>query len=164
MPRRRKSPPARAFCAVLGSVLVVAGLVGLLADSSLGGPNERGSLLGLDVNGWHSLVYIATGLLLLAGVPSAAGARVVCALVGVTYAAVAVLGWADGTEVLGLIPVDSADNVVHAALAVLALGAAAAPAPSRRSGRGAHLGAVATGSGLAYDASSPGQVFVGVRD
>src|SRR3954462_8916406 len=121
--------PAQAFCALVGPVLILAGILGFLGNSDFGGPDQRGTFLGLDVNGWHNLVHIATGALLLAGVPSAAGARAICAIFGGTYAVVAILGFIDGSDVLGLIPIDGADNVLPAALAVLALVAAAAPAP-----------------------------------
>src|SRR3954451_19724903 len=119
--------PAQAFCALVGPVLILAGILGFLGNSDFGGPDERGTFLGLDVNGWHNLVHIATGMLLLAGVPSGTGARAICGIFGGTYAVVAVLGFIDGSDVLGLIPIDGADNFLHAALAVLALVAAAAP-------------------------------------
>src|SRR3954468_11052562 len=123
--------PAQAFCALVGPVLILAGILGFLGNSDFGGPDQRGTFLGLDVNGWHNLVHIATGVLLLAGVPSATVARAICAIFGGTYAVVAVLGFIDGSDVLGLIPIDGADNVLHAVLAVVALIAAAAPVRRR---------------------------------
>jgi hypothetical protein len=160
---RRGPSPAQAFCGLVGTLLVAAGILGFLGDSSFGGPDERGSFLGLDVNGWHNLVHIATGLLLLAGVPSAGAARAICALFGGTYAVVAILGWIDGSDVLGLIPIDAADNVLHSALAVLALLAAAAPVPKRETTATPTTSDARGGAGFAYDASSPRQVFVGLR-
>ena len=164
--RRTGPSPAQVFCGLVGLVLIAAGIVGFFANADFAGPDQRGELLGVDVNAWHNVVHIATGMLLLLGVPSALGARVICGVFGVTYALVAVLGILDGSDVLGLIPIDGADNVVHAVLAVLALVAAAAPAPGRvddwdieeetRRMRERYP--------LAYDASSPNQVFVGVRD
>jgi hypothetical protein len=163
---QRGPSPAQVFCGLFGLVLVAAGALGFLANSDFGGPEHRGTFIGLDVNGWHNVVHVATGLLLLAGAPSATAARAVCAIFGVTYAVVAVLGIIDGSDVLGLIPVDGADNVLHSVLAVLALGAAAAPAPgrTRRSeDEEAELAEIARRYHVAYDASSPKQVFVGVR-
>jgi Domain of unknown function (DUF4383) len=161
--RRTGPSPAQVFCGLVGLVLVVAGIVGFFANADFAGPDQRGELLGLDVNAWHNIVHIATGLLLLAGVPSAAGARVICGIFGVTYALVAVLGIIDGSDVLGLIPIDGADNVLHAVLAVLALVAAAAPAPSREAHHEDETRSRAERYPIAYDASSPNQVFVGVR-
>src|SRR3954466_2455053 len=119
--RRGGPSPAQAFCGLVGAVLILAGILGFFGDSSFGGPDERGSFLGLDVNGWHNIVHIATGLLLLVGAPKATLARVACLAFGVTYALVALLGWIDGSDVVGLIPIDAADNVLHSVLAVLAL-------------------------------------------
>src|SRR3954470_23632472 len=92
--RTRHGPtPAQAFCGLVGVVLSAAGALGFLGNASFGGPDERGSFLGLDVNGWHNVVHIATGLLLLAGAPSATAARAVCVIFGGAYAVVAVLGF-----------------------------------------------------------------------
>ena len=164
--RRGGPSPAQAFCGLVGGVLILAGILGFFGDSSFGGPDERGTFLGLDVNGWHNMVHIATGLLLLVGAPNATLARVACLAFGLTYALVALLGWLDGSDVLGLIPIDGADNVLHSVLAVLALLAAAAPAPAPRPATPIAAGdadATSAPSGCAYDASSPGQVFVGLR-
>src|SRR3954452_22361626 len=95
--RRGGPSPAQAFCGLVGIVLIAAGALGFLGDSSFGGPDQRGTFLGLDVNGWHNIVHIATGLLLLAGAPSASGARVICVIFGLTYAVVAILGFIDGS-------------------------------------------------------------------
>jgi hypothetical protein len=165
--RRGGPSPAQAFCGLVGVVLILAGIFGFFGDSSFGGPDERGTFLGLDVNGWHNIVHIATGLLLLVGAPSATLARVSCLAFGLAYALVAVLGWIDGSDVLGLIPIDSADNVLHSVLAVLALLAAAAPAPRPAPATPTRAGdadATSARPGYAYDASSPRQVFVGLRD
>src|SRR3954470_8158776 len=154
--RRGGPSPAQAFCGLVGAVLILAGILGLFGDSSFGGPDERGTFLGLDVNGWHNIVHIATGLLLLAGAPNATLARVACVAFGASYALVALLGWIDGSDVLGLIPIDAADNVLHSALAVLALLVAAAPAPAP--GRAAtptraRVDRDGAPDGYAYDAS-----------
>src|SRR3954447_9831022 len=157
-PARRGPSPAQAFCGLAGLVLVVAGVLGVFANADFGGAGHRGSFLGLDVNGWHNVVHILTGLLLLAGAPSASAARVVCVVFGGAYAVVAVLGIIDGSDVLGLIPIDTADNVLHVALAVLALVAALAPvpgaAPRPEPARDRERDSVAPGH-FAYDASSP---------
>ena len=161
-PTRRGPSPAQAFCGLVGIVLILAGILGFFGDSSFGGPDQRGTFLGLDVNGWHNLVHIATGLLLLAGLPSPRAARAVCVVFGGAYALVSVLGWIDGSDVLGLIPIDSADNVLHSVLAVLALVAAAAPAPRPREEAVHRAEPVEEPAHFAEDASSPQQVFVGI--
>jgi Domain of unknown function (DUF4383) len=154
--------PAQGFCAVAGLVLVAVGALGFLGNADFAGAGHRGAFLGLDVNGWHNVVHIATGSVLLAGAPNATAARAVCVLFAGAYAVVAALGWIDGSDIVGLVPIDSADNVLHTVLAAFALIVAAAPAPTRRGPSDRR----APGPGLsaAYDASSPRQVFVGLRD
>jgi len=48
-------------------------------------------------------------------------ARAVAIAFGLTYGLVAVIGLIDGEDVLTLIPVNSADNVLHVALALLGI-------------------------------------------
>ena len=119
--------PAQVVAGVLGAVLVLAGLIGLAVDSSFatGSGVQGDSLLGLEVNGWHNVVHLASGLLLLAGAGARGRARSVCRLFGGAYLVVTIVGIADGTDVFGLIPVNAADDVLHALLALVALWAAA---------------------------------------
>ena len=119
--------PAQVVAGVLGAVLVVAGLLGLAVNSSwdTGASLDRSMLLGLDVNGWHDVVHIASGLLLLVGLGSNSRARSVCRLFGLTYLVVTVVGIVDGHDVFGWIPINAPDDVLHALLALVALWAAA---------------------------------------
>ena len=119
--------PAQKFAGVVGLVLVAAGLIGLAVDSSFdtGAGLDGGRLLGLEVNGWHNLVHLASGLLLLAGLGSNRRARKVCRLFGVAYLVVTIVGLADGDDLFGLLPINGADNILHAVLAIGALVAAA---------------------------------------
>ena len=119
--------PAQVVAAVLGAVLVLAGLVGLLVDTSwqTGSGLQGKQLLGLEVNGWHNLVHIASGLLLLAGAGSRSAARAVCRLFGLAYIVVTIAGIAGGNDAFGFIPINPADDVLHAVLALVALWAAA---------------------------------------
>ena len=119
--------PAQVVAGVLGAVLVLAGLIGFATDSSFesGAGLDGDTLLGLEVNGWHNLVHLLSGLLLLAGLGSNRRARKVCRLFGVTYLVVTIVGFADGDDLFTLLPVNTADNILHAVLAVVALWAAA---------------------------------------
>lgn len=127
-PRRVPEPvaPAQIFAGVVGAILLVAGLIGLAVDTSFhtGGHLDGHRLLGLEVNGWHNVVHIASGLLLLIGLGSNRRARSVCKLFGLTYLVVTIVGLADGSDIFGLFPVNPADNVLHAVLALGALWAA----------------------------------------
>ena len=119
--------PAQWFCLVVGPTLVAAGLLGFIADATFDADNgvQGDTLLGLEVNGWHNVVHILSGLLLLAGTRAGAQARTVALLFGGAYAVVTVIGLIDGNDVLGFMPVNAADNVLHLVLAVLAFATAA---------------------------------------
>lgn len=126
-PVPQPAAPAQTFAGVAGALLVLVGLIGFAVDSSFhtGQHTDGHHLLGLEVNGWHNVVHVASGLLLLAGLGSNARARRVCGLFGLTYLVVTIVGLADGSDVFGLFPVNPADNVLHALLALGALWAAA---------------------------------------
>jgi hypothetical protein len=117
----RDRTPAQVYALVFGITLLVAGVAGFFADASFGdlGSGVQGDeLIVFEVNGWHNLVHIASGLLglALAGTPS--GARGYALGFGAVYLAVTVWGIVDGNDVLGLLPVNTADNVLHVAIAV----------------------------------------------
>jgi Domain of unknown function (DUF4383) len=118
---------AQAFCLLLGLALVLVGALGFIANADFGSAHDgKGEFLGLEVNGWHNVVHIVSGLFLLAvrGAPWRARAGTVA--FGLVYAVVAVWGLITGDSVFGIVPVDRADNILHVALAVLALVAGAA--------------------------------------
>jgi hypothetical protein len=115
--------PAQVFAGVVGVVLVAAGAIGFAVDSSFQTGSHIGGekLLGLEVNGWHNLVHLATGLLLLAGAGGRSSARGVCRLFGIGYLVVTIAGIAGGNDAFGLIPINTPDDVLHAVLAFAAL-------------------------------------------
>jgi hypothetical protein len=119
--------PAQLFCQLVGAVLVVTGLVGFVvsADFSVGSGVEagKGTLLLFDVNGWHNLVHVLTGGVALAVSRSASAARVYALALGAVYLVVTILGFAAGTPLLGLIPINGPDNLLHLALAAAGLAA-----------------------------------------
>jgi hypothetical protein len=121
---RGDKTPAQLFAYLVGAVLILAGIVGFFADSAFDTGNgiDGDKLLGiLEVNGIHNLVHIGSGLLLLAVAPKRATARYGVLAFGAVYAIVTIIGLADGEDVLGLIPVNPADNVLHIALTAAAL-------------------------------------------
>ena len=59
--------------------------------------------------------------MLLAASPKRASARAVALGFGLVYGLVAIIGLIDGEDVLGLIPINSADNLLHIALAALGI-------------------------------------------
>lgn len=119
--------PAQLYALVLGVVLTVAGIIGFFYSSAFGSPGETDAVLGiLDVNGWHNIVHLATGLVGLAAVK--AFAREYALGLGVVYLVVAIYGFAigDGESLLGFIPVNTEDNVLHLLISLAGFGAYAA--------------------------------------
>jgi Domain of unknown function (DUF4383) len=122
-PTRTTHTLAQWFCRLVGLVLVVIGIAGFFVngsfDTGAGVPGD--DLLGFEVNGWHNLVHLGTGLLLMLAAPSAGAAKAITLTFGLTYAAVAVIGLIDGDDVVTLVSLNDADNVLHVVLAALAL-------------------------------------------
>ena len=120
--------PAQVFALVIGATLTVAGVVGFFynADFGTGDGTARDAVLGiLDVNGWHNVVHIATGVLGLAVAGSYDGSRVYAVAFGVIYLVVALAGFiaGDGGEILSLIPVNTEDNFLHLLIGIAGIGA-----------------------------------------
>jgi hypothetical protein len=106
--------PAQLFCLIGGAVLLIRGVVGFVAlDTSFDTPGE----------GWHHLIHLASGIVLIALARGAGLARSAAIGFGVFYTGLAVIGIADGEEVLGLIEADTADKTFHTVLGLASLGA-----------------------------------------
>ena len=109
---------ARLAAIVIGIVFVLVGLLGFVNNPVLG---------LFQVNPLHNLIHIISGVVLLAGAFSSLGSSMALKIIGVVYALVAILGFfavnADGM-LLGLIPVNRADQWLHVVLAVVILVAA----------------------------------------
>jgi hypothetical protein len=121
--RDDRRTPAQWYCLIVGLVLLLVGAFGFVSDSHFDtGEGVDGDLfLGFEVNGIHNLIHVASGLVLLAASPRRASARAVALAFGAVYGVVAIIGLADGTDVLGLFPVNPADNVLHIALSALGI-------------------------------------------
>src|ERR671913_1548711 len=119
----RRRTPAQWYCLLAGIALLLAGIFGFISDSEFDtGDGVQGDLfLGFEVNAIHNLIHVASGLVLLAASPKRASARAVAIGFGLVYGLVAIIGLIDGEDVLGLIPVNSADNILHIALSALGL-------------------------------------------
>ncbi len=120
--------PAQLFALVIGAVLVGAGIIGFFYNASFatGQDVPRDAVFGiLDVNAWHNLVHIATGALGLATFASAASARVYAFGLGAVYLVVAIWGFVlgDGGVILNLVPVNTADNLLHVLIALTGIAA-----------------------------------------
>jgi hypothetical protein len=115
---------------------VLVGLLGFLVepkfDTSTGGDPgglDGENLIIFEVNGWHNVVHILSGLFLLA--LRHESARIAALSFGAIYGVVTLIGLIDGKDVLGLFPVNPADNVLHILLTVAALAAGLASTRDR---------------------------------
>ena len=137
---RRDSTPASLYAGLIGAVLLVAGIIGFFYSAAFGTPGNVDAVLGiLDVNGWHNLVHIASGALgLLAFASGPAASRTYALAFGAVYIVVAIWGFVigSGEAILGLIPINTEDNVLHVVLGVLGIGAYAASDPEAADRRG----------------------------
>lgn len=117
---------AQIWALTLGAVLVVVGLVGFLVEPSfaVGDNAQRGTLILFDVNGWHNVVHLLSGVVGLAMAGTAARARLYSIGYGLVYVLVTILGFVvgDGGLLLSLIPINTADNVLHLAVALTGIG------------------------------------------
>ena len=134
MNRSDARTPAQLYALLFGITLLAVGILGFIADSSFDtGSNVQGSdFIIFEVNGWHNLVHIASGIAGIALSRRADSARLFALGFGAVYLLVTIWGLIDGNDVLGLIPVDAANSALHLAIAALGIGAGLASSPIPR--------------------------------
>jgi hypothetical protein len=125
------SSPARLYCTLIGGVLVIAGIIGFFYEASFATGNSIVSddVFGiLAVNGWHNLVHLLIGLVLLAAAGYAA--REAALGVGLLYLVLAIWGFLETENGVGvlidLVPINTEDNFLHLILGLTGLAAGAA--------------------------------------
>jgi hypothetical protein len=114
--------PARLYATAVGALLVIAGIVGFFYSAAFGSPGKVDDVFGvLSVNAWHNVLHIATGAigLLVAGY----AARQYALGLGIAYLAVAAWSFAigSGESILGFLPVNTADDLLHLILGALGI-------------------------------------------
>ncbi|HXS46008.1 MAG TPA: DUF4383 domain-containing protein [Solirubrobacterales bacterium] len=127
-----QASPARLYATLVGATLVGVGILGFFYSASFGSPGAVDKMLGIfAVNGWDNVLHIVTGALglLVAGY----AARQYALWVGALYVGVAAWGFVvgSGEAILGFLPVNTGDNLLHLVLGALGLAAAAATPASR---------------------------------
>jgi len=109
---------------LFGIVFLAVGILGFVPSISTPGPDGMPMLLGIFmVNGIHSIVHIASGVVfLLCGMAGAGPSRLFFKIFGVVYALVAVMGFVTGNGMIfGLISNNTADTWLHVVLAAAML-------------------------------------------
>jgi hypothetical protein len=110
---------AKLYATVLGAVLTLVGILGFIPGLS---PN--GNLIGIfAIDPLHNVIHILSGVVGLIVAFTAGGvyARYYALIFGLVYGLVTVIGFIQGTTVLGLIDVNLADNVLHLLIAAASL-------------------------------------------
>ena len=103
---------------VFGIVFIVIGILGFIPSLVPGG-----LLLGIfSVDAMHNVVHLVSGVLAIwAAWSSASYSRLYFKVFGVVYAIVTIIGFIQGDTILGLMMVNTADNVLHLVIAAVAL-------------------------------------------
>jgi hypothetical protein len=135
------SSPARLYCTLVGGVLVIAGIIGFFYNANFGsgsdvvGDDTSFEVFGiLAVNGWHNLVHLGIGVILLVAANS--NAREAALGIGLLYVALAIWGFLEAEEGYGiiffdLVPINTEDNWLHVILGLTGLAAGAATPAGR---------------------------------
>ncbi len=99
---------------IFGIVLVVVGILGFV---------QGDMVLGMfHVDGMHNTIHLLTGIIaLIAWKKGEMIQRRFFQVFGWVYLVVTILGFVQGDTVLGLFGVNMADNILHLAIAALAL-------------------------------------------
>lgn len=140
--------PVQKVSAAVGAVFLLVGIAGFIPgvttnydDLMFAGHESGALLLGLfQVSVLHNLVHVAFGIAGLALARSWSGAKSFLVVGGVLYAVVWIYGLLvdDKANVTNFLPVNSADNVLHAALAVGMIGLGLGLGANRPATTGAH--------------------------
>ena len=132
------SSPARLYCTLVGAALVIVGIIGFFYSSGFdtgtaGVAKDTDEVFGiLAINGWHNIVHILLGVLALFAAGTPYGARTYCLAVGLVYVVLALWGFIDDDGVIvGLLPLNDEDNVLHLVLGLTGLAAGAATPKTR---------------------------------
>jgi len=100
-----------------GIIILVVGILGFVP-----GLTPDGHLLGIfHVDTIHNIIHILTGIVALLSTGSDGAARGFFKLFGIVYGLVTIIGFVQGTTVLGIFGINMADNVLHLLITALSL-------------------------------------------
>jgi hypothetical protein len=104
---------------IVGIVFLVIGVLGFIPGITTTDADGMKKLLGLFmVDGVHNAVHLLSGLAFVIAARNEAWSRLAFQVMTVVYGLVTIIGFivGSGGEVLGLIPVNTADNFLHLVL------------------------------------------------
>lgn len=110
---------------LIGLLLLAYGITALLfgghgfTEHAPSGAVDGKTWLGLEVNGWSGLLFVAAGLLLLLGAPMHWAAKSISLIVGIALAAVSVIALANGHGALGIFAANGLTELVWGAAGAL---------------------------------------------
>jgi hypothetical protein len=115
--------PAVWYARILGVVLTIVGILGFFVNTS---QDVAKQLLGFDVNLLHNFVHLGTGILgLVAGFAVLTAARSYAWVFGIVYTVVGIWGLSDSNPMGIFVHINDADNLLHLALGIIGIVAAA---------------------------------------
>jgi hypothetical protein len=135
---RRSS--AQVYALTAGAALTILGIAGFFYNSAFTNDKSvRDAVLGIfDVNGWHNVVHIATGVTGLIAAGSFASGRTYALVFGAIITGLAICGFAvgNGGSILSILPINTADNILHLLIGISGIAAGmATPAVADPAGR-----------------------------
>lgn len=117
--------PNRLLATVFGAVYLLVGLLGFTATAGVGFfATKGGLLLGLfEVNIFHNVAHLIIGAaLLIAGLSSLAASKATNTTIGAAYLLLGIVGLFIVNSSINILAINTADNVLHFASAVVLLG------------------------------------------
>lgn len=100
-----------------GIIFVLIGVLGFVP-----GLTTDGLLLGIfEVNIVHNVIHLLTGIVALFCAGTASAAKSYFKIFGVIYGLVTIIGFTNDASILGFFSVNTADNVLHLLITVVAL-------------------------------------------
>jgi hypothetical protein len=118
---------AQLYALIVGAALVFVGISGFFYNSDFtSDKSAHDAVFGiLDANGWHNVFHVLTGVFGLIMASSYTSARTYALVIGVLYIVIAIWGFiiGDGDSILSILPVNTADNVLHLLIGVAGIAA-----------------------------------------
>lgn len=158
--RAKGTSLAKGPIGLIGLALLAYGITALIfgghsfAQHAPTGAVHGKTWLGLEVNGWTSLLFVAAGLLLLFGAPMHWGAKSMSLIVGISLAALCVIALANGHGALGIFAANGLTKLVWGAAGALLIVLSLLPRVGRKTTRG-YERTVATGNTRRVGSGTP---------